>query len=50
VKKKYYDEDEDSDDPDKTKRMARDIECKRWHHLLGTRLKKKVKGEFNCRA
>jgi hypothetical protein len=49
VKKKYYDEDEDSDDPYKTKRMARDIEQKRRRHLLGTRLQKKVKGEFkNC--
>ena len=44
VKKKYYDEDEDSDDPYKTKRMARDIERKRRRHLLDTRLKKKVKG------
>jgi hypothetical protein len=43
VKKRYYDEDEDSDDPYKTKKMAHDIERKRRRHLLGTRLKKKVK-------
>jgi hypothetical protein len=48
VKKKYYDEDEDSDDPYKTKKMARDIERKRRHHLVGTKLKKKVDGEFYC--
>jgi hypothetical protein len=49
VKKKYNDEDEDEDDPYKTKRMACDIEGKRRRHLLDTRLKKKVKGEFDCR-
>jgi hypothetical protein len=48
VKKRYYDEDEDSNDPYKTKKMARDIERKRRRHLLGTRLKKKVDGEFCC--
>jgi hypothetical protein len=46
VKKKYYDEDEDSDDPYKTKSMARDIERKRRRHLLTTRLNRNVKGEF----
>jgi hypothetical protein len=41
VKKKY--------DPYKTKNMARDIERKRRpRHLLGTKLKKKVDGEFCC--
>jgi hypothetical protein len=50
VKKNYYDEDEDEDDPYKIKRMAHDIKCKWRRHLLDTRLKKKVKGEFNCRA
>jgi hypothetical protein len=49
VKKKYYDEDEDSDDPYKTKKMSRTIERKRRRHLmLGKRLKKKVDGELCC--
>jgi hypothetical protein len=50
VKKKSYDKDEDSDDPYKTKKIDQDIEHRRRYHLLGTRLKKKVKGELYCCA